>query len=80
MVSSSAEGDNQSLRSRRDKLVLVAANCPQEHVDLLSSNHPNIPVHRLQMEWGTGSHVLSLRQPDLHNRCGRLSHNLVPSL
>ena len=31
------------------RLILVAANCPKEHVDLLSSNHPNIPVHRLQM-------------------------------
>ena len=31
------------------RLILVAANCPQEHVDVLVSNHPNIPVHRLQM-------------------------------
>ena len=31
------------------RLILVAANCPQEHVDVLTSNHPNIPVHRLQM-------------------------------
>ena len=31
------------------RLILVAANCPQEHMDVLVSNHPNIPVHRLQM-------------------------------
>jgi len=31
------------------RLILVAANCPQEHVDALASNHQNIPVHRLQM-------------------------------
>ena len=31
------------------RLILVAANCPQEHVDVLASNQPNIPVHRLQM-------------------------------
>ena len=31
------------------RLILVAANCPQEHVDVLASNLPNIPVHRLQM-------------------------------
>ena len=31
------------------RLILVAAKCPQEHVDVLASNHPYIPVHRLQM-------------------------------
>ena len=30
------------------RLILVAANCPQDHVDVLASNHPNIPVHHLE--------------------------------
>ena len=40
-ISACAKGDA--------RLILVAANCPQEHMDVLVSNHPNIPVHRLQM-------------------------------
>lgn len=36
--------------SRGDaRLVLVAANCPEEHVERMTTNHPNIPVHRLSM-------------------------------
>lgn len=31
------------------RLVLIAANCPEEHVETMSSSHPNIPVHRLNM-------------------------------
>jgi large subunit ribosomal protein L30e len=31
------------------RLVLIAANCPEEHVETMSSSHPNIPVHRLIM-------------------------------
>ncbi|MGB0164243.1 MAG: 50S ribosomal protein L30e [Candidatus Thalassarchaeaceae archaeon] len=31
------------------RLVLIAANCPEEHVVKMSSSHPNIPVHRLNM-------------------------------
>ena len=31
------------------RLVLIAANCPEEHVEKMSSSHPNIPVHRLNM-------------------------------
>ena len=49
----------------------VAANCPQEHVDVLASNHPNIPVHRLQMvNRGSARMRQAIRsQLDLHNRC-----------
>ncbi len=31
------------------RLVLIAANCPEEHVETMSSSHPNTPVHRLNM-------------------------------
>ena len=31
------------------RLVLIAANCPEEHVEKMSSSHPSIPVHRLNM-------------------------------
>tara|TARA_Y100001935_G_scaffold119667_1_gene98981 strand:- start:56267 stop:56563 length:297 start_codon:yes stop_codon:yes gene_type:complete len=36
--------------SRGDaRLVLIAANCPQQHVEMMVNDHPNIPVHRLAM-------------------------------
>ncbi len=36
--------------SRGDaRLVLIAANCPQKHVEMMVNDHPNIPVHRLAM-------------------------------
>ena len=31
------------------RLVLIAANCPQQHVEMMVNDHPNIPVHRLAM-------------------------------
>ena len=36
--------------SRGDaRLVLIAANCPPQHVEMMVNDHPNIPVHRLAM-------------------------------
>ena len=36
--------------SRGDaRLVLIAANCPQQHIEMMVNDHPNIPVHRLAM-------------------------------
>ena len=36
--------------SRGDaRLVLIAATCPQQHVEMMVNDHPNIPVHRLAM-------------------------------
>jgi large subunit ribosomal protein L30e len=31
------------------KLVILAANCPQEYVDDLSSSHPDVPIHRVML-------------------------------
>ena len=31
------------------KLVLVAANCPETYISDLAENHPDIPVHRVEM-------------------------------
>ena len=36
--------------SRGDaKLVIVAANCPQEYIDSLHATHPSITLHRVHM-------------------------------
>ena len=31
------------------RLVLVAANCPEDYISTLTTSHPDIPVHRVSM-------------------------------
>ncbi len=31
------------------RLVLVAANCPEDYISNLTSSHPDVPVHRVTM-------------------------------
>lgn len=31
------------------RLVLVAANCPEDYISSLTTSHPDIPVHRVTM-------------------------------
>ena len=60
----------------------MAANCPQEHVDALASNHPNIPVHRLQMvnrELGSACAKPFRNQLHLHNRRGPVRADVLRS-
>ena len=36
--------------SRGDaRMVLVAANCPQEYISNLQSKHPDVPIHQVMM-------------------------------
>ncbi|MEE3083281.1 MAG: 50S ribosomal protein L30e [Candidatus Thermoplasmatota archaeon] len=45
-------GQNQAMDACANgnaKLIIFAANCPQEYIDGLRARHPDIPMHRIEL-------------------------------
>ena len=45
-------GQNQAVDACANgnaKLIIFAANCPQEYIDGLRARHPDIPMHRIEL-------------------------------
>ncbi len=45
-------GQNQTIDACANgnaKLVIFAANCPQDYIDSLRARHPDVPMHRIEL-------------------------------
>ena len=45
-------GQNQAMDACANgnaKLIIFAANCPQDYIDGLRARHPDIPMHRIEL-------------------------------